>query len=96
MLSPPGMCLQPRRDGRGRAIGEQIHPVMAFEITLHGPEASASPPRPFIAPNHPWGRTGGEGQTLDETQNRPDAPRDPQGVRQQPAGTAANCDAHTT
>jgi hypothetical protein len=48
------MGLKPLRDGRGRANREQINHLMAFKITYNGAEASASPPRPFIEPNHPF------------------------------------------
>jgi hypothetical protein len=56
-----GVRLQPRRDRGGRALGEQIHHLMAFEIADHDPEPSASPPGPCIEPDHPWGRAGGKG-----------------------------------
>jgi len=69
-----GMRLQPRRNGWDRAIGEQINHVMALEITDNGPKTSPSPPGPFIEPNHPWGRKGGNGCTMDEAQDRPDTP----------------------
>jgi hypothetical protein len=88
------MRLQPLRDGRCRAIGEQIHHLVAFEITHDGPEASASPPGPFIEPNNPRGRTGWEGHAMDKAQDRPDAPRQAQHVRKQRPSTAANGDAH--
>jgi hypothetical protein len=60
-----GMCLQPLRDGRGRALGEQINHLVALEITDNGAEASAPPPGPFIKPNHPWGRKSWEGRSMD-------------------------------
>jgi hypothetical protein len=88
------MRLQPLRGRGGRALGQQIHHVMALEITHDGPEASASPPGPFVEPNHPWRRQRRAGRTMDQTQNRPAAPREAQGVREPCAGTTANGDAH--
>jgi hypothetical protein len=60
-----GMRRQPSRHGWGRAIGEQIHHLMVFEIADNGPETSASPPGPSTEANHPWGRKGREGRTMD-------------------------------
>ena len=45
-----------------------------------------------LANNHvlDWGRAGLEGRTMDETHDRPEAPRYPQGVCELHAGTATN------
>jgi hypothetical protein len=90
-----GMRLQPRRDRGGRALGEQIHHLMAFEITDHGAEASASPPRPCIKANHPWRRQGGERHAMDATQDRPATPWEAQRVCEPRASTAANRYVHS-
>jgi hypothetical protein len=89
-----GMRLQPLRDGRGRAIGEQIHYLMALEITHNRPKSSPSPPRPFVEPHHPWGRQGGQGGTMDQTQNCPTTPWHAQYAREPRTGTPANRYAH--
>jgi hypothetical protein len=88
--------LQPLRDRWGRATGEQIHHLMALEITDHGPNASPSPPGPCVEPDHLWGRKSGTGGTMEQTHNRPVTPRYAQGGHEPCAGTTANCDAHLT
>ena len=70
-----GLRPQPLRNRCGRAIGEQIHHPMSFEITDNGAEASAPPPGPFIKANHPWRRQGGIRYAMDETQDCPTTPR---------------------
>ena len=86
--------LQPLRDRGGRALREQIQHVMALEITDNGPEPSASPPGPFVEPDHPGGRKEREGRTMDQTHDRPITPRYAQGAREPRARTAAHREAH--
>jgi len=88
--------LQPLRDRGGRAHREQINHLMALEITHDGPKASASPPGPFVEPDHAWGRNRGKGGTMDETHNRPITPWYAQRMREPCAGTAAYRQAHPT
>jgi hypothetical protein len=84
------MRLQPLSDRRGRAISKQIYYLVALEITDNGPKAPPSPPGPFVEPNHPWGRQGGQGGTMDEAQDCPNAPGHAQRMRQPRTRTAAN------
>ena len=86
--------LQPVRDRGGRALREQIDHSMPFEITNHGAEASASPPRPFLQPYHSGSRKRRGGRTMNETQNRPATPREAQHLRESRTGAAANGEAH--
>jgi hypothetical protein len=88
------MGLKPWRDGGNRALGQQLNDLMAFKIPDNSAEASASPPRPCIEPNHPWDRKGREGRPMDQTHHRPATPRYAWGVREPRAGTAANGQAH--
>ena len=68
------MRLQPLRDRGGRALREQIKHVMALEIADHGPEPSASPPGPFVEPDHPGDLQEREGRPMDQTHHRPKTP----------------------
>jgi hypothetical protein len=52
---------------------------MAFEIADNGPEPSASPPGPFVEPDHPGDLQGWEGRSMDQTHNRPKTPGKPLG-----------------
>ena len=88
--------LQPLRDRERRANGEQIHDVMALEITHHSPQASASPPGPFVEPDHPWDRKHGRGGPMEQTHKRPVTPRYAQSVHEPCSGTAANRSARLT
>ena len=69
-----GVRLQPLRDRGGRALGQQIHHLMALEITDNRPEASPSPPGPFVEPDHPGGHRERVGRTMDATHDRPQTP----------------------
>jgi hypothetical protein len=86
--------LQPLRDRWGRANGKQVNDLTALEITHNRPKAPASPPGPFVEPNHPWGGKGRERHTMDQPHHRPTAPREAQHLREPHAGTAAHGDAH--
>jgi hypothetical protein len=54
---------------------------MALEIAENGSEPSASPPGPFVEPDHPGELREREGRTMDQTHNRPETPWDAQCAR---------------
>jgi hypothetical protein len=86
--------LQPLCDRGGRAFREEIKHTMALEIAEHGPEPSASPPGPFVAPDHPGGCNRGQWGTMNQTDKRPVTPREAQGAREPPTRAAAHRQAH--
>jgi hypothetical protein len=88
------VCLQPRRDRWGRANGKQVNDLMALEITHNSPKAPASPPGPFVEPNHPWSGNGRERRTMDQPPRRPVTPREAQRLREPHTGTTAYGDAY--
>jgi hypothetical protein len=88
------MRLQPRRDRGGRALREQINHVMALEIADNGPEPSASPPGPFVEPDHPGNLQEREGRSMDQTHNRPKTPWYAQCAREPHPRAAPNRNAH--
>jgi hypothetical protein len=60
-----GIRLQPIRDRGGRALGEEIHHLMALKVAENGPETSALPLGPFIEPSYQRDRQEQEGRTMD-------------------------------
>jgi hypothetical protein len=86
--------LQPLRDRGGRALREQIKHVMALEIAENGPEPSASPPSPFVEPDHPGDLQEREGRPMDQPHHRPKTPWYAQCVREPHTRAAAHRKAH--
>jgi len=91
-----GGRLQPLRDRGGRALGQQIHRLMALEITHNSPEPSAPPPGPFVEPTAPWGLQGWKRRFMDQTHNRPETPWYAPGSRKPHTRVAAHRYAHLT
>jgi hypothetical protein len=89
-----GMRLEPRRDRGGRAFGEQIHHLVALEITANGPDAPAPPPGPFIKADHPGGRHEGTRHAMDDTPDRPATSREAPRVCEPRASTTTHREAH--